>query len=121
MEVLERAFDVKLDKMRKVADFCPSFYIELISEEYRKNKTQYPFKIRRVSDINGIKSGDILFMGFDKYLPAEHCGIALEVRGDLIDTVEWDTSYNFDINGGCLMKRIRHKGLIKAVVRVENS
>lgn len=110
VDVLERVFNTKLNKMREKADFCPSFF-----DICDKQLFGDCFVIEKADKI---QIGDIVFIGFNPYGVCEHCGIAVEISSELVTIVEWDTSHIFDVNGGKLMKKIRHKSLVCGIGRI---
>lgn len=66
------------------------------------------------------KPGDIVFYQFDTDLSAEHMGIIEQINPDgSIIAIEGNTSLTSDDNGGSVMRRVRKKSLILAVMRPE--
>lgn len=114
-DILNRVLGERAGNIFEKADFCPSFYEFVLSQAL--NKT-LPLKAVNKSEI---KRGDMVFMGMGKYPKSEHCAIVVGVNNDLIDTIEWDTSYNFAFNGGHLMKRTRVAAMIANALRIEEN
>lgn len=63
------------------------------------------------------RPGDLVLFQFDKDSAADHIGIIEKDNGDTITCIEGNTSPNSDANGGAVMRRVRKKSLIMAVVR----
>lgn len=114
-DILNRVLGERAGNIFEKADFCPSFYEFVLSQALHKT---LPLKTVNKSEI---QRGDMVFMGMGKYPKSEHCAIVVDVNNDLIDTIEWDTSYNFAFNGGQLMKRTRLAAMIVNALRIDES
>ena len=87
----------------KKTAYCPTLM------NYYKKQGQFVTK--------DFKSGDIIFFDFNGNGAADHVGIVEKITGDVIYTIEGNTSVGNDSNGGQVMRRNRSKKNVLGVGR----
>lgn len=87
----------------KKTAYCPTLM------NYYKKQGQFVTK--------DFKSGDIIFFDFNGNGQPDHVGIVEKITGDVIYTIEGNTSVGNDSNGGQVMRRNRSKKNVLGVGR----
>lgn len=87
----------------KKTAYCPTLM------NYYKKQGQFVTK--------NFKSGDIIFFDFNGNGQPDHVGIVEKITGDVIYTIEGNTSVGNDSNGGQVMRRNRSKKNVLGVGR----
>lgn len=87
----------------KKTAYCPTLM------NYYKKQGQFVTK--------DFKSGDIIFFDFNGNGQPDHVGIIEKITGDVIYTIEGNTSVGNDSNGGQVMRRNRSKKNVLGVGR----
>ena len=87
----------------KKTAYCPTLM------NYYKKQGQFVTK--------DFKSGDIIFFDFNGNGQPDHVGIVEKITGDVIYTIEGNTSIGNDSNGGQVMRRNRSKKNVLGVGR----